>query len=191
MKQLLFDVERCDGCRDCEAACAIEHSASKNRTAAASEVPAPQTRIHVEPIGEHALVTYCLHCADAPCVIACPNGAMTRDPSGRVFVDEDRCQGCFMCAMVCPFGSITANTTTRVSLKCDLCPDRLRDGRELACVEACPTRALRFVDEHDVPRTRKKALAAKLAEGIGITKPRQEPDMPQSTPHATAKVVDR
>ena len=167
MKEIFVDIERCTACKACEIACAVEHSASKSLIGAVFEQPAPQKRVHIEPALAYAYPVRCLHCSDAPCIAACPIGAMTRDAAtGAVVVDEDRCQGCFMCAMVCSFGAISAHPTLRVAIKCDRCTERQATGQEPACVEACPTRALQFGDEDDLAKEKRLSTAARVAQAV-------------------------
>jgi anaerobic carbon-monoxide dehydrogenase iron sulfur subunit len=167
MKEIFVDIERCTACKACEIACAVEHSSSKSLFGAVFEEPPPQKRVHVEPAYAYAYPVRCLHCGDAPCVAACPNGAMTRDAvTGAVVVDLDRCQGCFMCAMVCPFGAISVHPTTHLAVKCDRCTDRVLVGEEPACVEACPTRALVFGEEEDLVKDKRLSAAARVAHAV-------------------------
>lgn len=167
MKEIFVDIERCTACKSCEIACAVEHSSTKTLFGAIFESPAPQKRVHVEPALAYAYPVRCLHCTDAPCIAACPNGAMTRDPlTGSVIVLEDRCQGCFMCAMVCQFGAISVSTSTSTALKCDRCPDRLTAGLSPACVEACPTTALVFGEEEDLASEKRLSAAARVARAV-------------------------
>ncbi len=167
MKEIFVDIERCTACKACEIACAVEHSSTKTLFGAIFESPAPQKRVHVEPALAYAYPVRCLHCTDAPCIAACPNGAMTRDAlTGSVIVLEDRCQGCFMCAMVCQFGAISVSTSKLTALKCDRCPDRLEVGLSPACVEACPTRALEFGEEEDLISERRLSAAARVAQAV-------------------------
>ena len=177
MEEVFVDIVRCTGCKSCEIACAVEHSVSKQLFGAVFEQPRPQKRIHVESAMAYAYPVRCLHCTDAPCVAACPNGAMTRDAVlGSVVVDEDRCQGCFMCAMVCQFGAISVDPTRRVVVKCDFCPDRRRQGKQPACVEACPTHALQFGDEEDLSKDKRLAAAARVAKAVSdAVKPSVDP----------------
>jgi carbon-monoxide dehydrogenase iron sulfur subunit len=81
MKTVFIQPELCIGCRQCELACAVEHSASKDETAAFLESPVPRTRIHVEPgpVSSTAFPNRCRHCNPAPCIQVCPTGAMARD----------------------------------------------------------------------------------------------------------------
>jgi Fe-S-cluster-containing dehydrogenase component len=48
-------------------------------------------------------------------------------------------------------------------LKCDLCAERLAQGREPACVAACPVGALRYVELEEAAAERRKAAAADVA----------------------------
>ena len=167
MKEIFVDIERCTACKACEIACAVEHSTSKSLFGAVFERPAPQKRVHVEPAYAYAYPVRCLHCGDAPCIAACPNGAMSRDAvTGAVLVAEDRCQGCFMCAMVCPFGAISVHSVKRTAVKCDRCPDRVNAGLRPACVEACPTHALEYGEEEELVSEKRLSAAARVAQAV-------------------------
>lgn len=164
VKEIVTVVERCTACKACEIACAVEHSASKNLFGAILETPRPEQRVRVKPAVGFSYAVRCLHCEEAPCIIACPIGAMQRHPvTDSVFVDENRCIGCWMCVMVCPFGAVTANRSYAIALKCDRCPDRVTAGRDPACVEACPMRALLFVPIVEMADQRQVATAARAA----------------------------
>ncbi len=176
MNTVFIEPELCIGCRQCELACAVEHSASKDETTAFLELPVPRTRIHVEPgpVSSTAFPNRCRHCDPAPCVKVCPTGAMTRDDEfGVVAVEAKRCIGCAMCAVVCPFDVITfhplaegPSPTIAVSVKCDGCVERQRQGRMPACVEVCKVNALVFGDINELVRAgrvRQTAIALSLA----------------------------
>ncbi|HXQ60181.1 MAG TPA: 4Fe-4S dicluster domain-containing protein, partial [Acidimicrobiales bacterium] len=80
---MFVNPERCIGCRQCEIACAIEHSISRDTISAYLESPVPRTRIHVDA-GREATTAFpnrCRHCDPAPCQQVCPTGAITRDES--------------------------------------------------------------------------------------------------------------
>lgn len=153
MRSVFINPERCIGCRQCEFACAIEHSLTKIAATALAENPLPRTRIHVAPGGtlNTAFPVRCHHCNPAPCGQVCPTGAIGREvDEDLVLVDVHKCIACAMCAMVCPFDAVTffeqANGMPQriVATKCDGCIDRLRGGLEPACVEACKVDALVF-----------------------------------------------
>lgn len=171
MKKVFVDIERCTACRSCEIACAVEHSASKNLFSSIFEKPSPQKRIHVEKALSFSYPSSCMNCADAACIAVCPTGATKRDPeTGGVIVDEQRCMGCWMCAIACPLGAVTVSPEHKVAVKCDLCGSRLKNGRQPACVEACPTHALIFKEPEDVSKLRRVAAAEVIARAAGSGK---------------------
>ncbi len=171
MKEVFVDMERCTACKSCEIACAVSHSDSKDLFSAIFETPRPQKRIHVERADSHSYPVRCMHCSDAACIVACPNGAMTRDSeTGGVYVNEDKCMGCFMCAMVCPFGSISAHPMKKTALKCDFCLQRLKEGKQPACAEACPTQALLFGEEGELVKQKRLATAATMLNAVSKEK---------------------
>lgn len=153
MRTVFVNPERCIGCRQCEFACAVAHSRSKQPFTALTEDPLPKARIHVAPgpVFNSSFPNRCRHCEPAPCAQVCPTGAMARDEDeDLVLVDVGKCIACAMCAMVCPFDAVTfhrqANGTSPrvVATKCDGCYDRVTAGDEPACVEACKAGALVF-----------------------------------------------
>jgi len=155
MQTVFINPERCIGCRQCEFACAVAHSESKDPALAFAEDPVPKSRIHVSPERAYnmSVPSCCRHCDPAPCAQVCPTGAMARDTGhDLVLVDVHKCIACAMCAMVCPFDAVTfyaqANgmPTRVVATKCDGCIERLDNGQEPACVEACKVDALLFGD---------------------------------------------
>jgi carbon-monoxide dehydrogenase iron sulfur subunit len=162
-KAIICRIDRCLGCRSCEVACAVAHSRSGDLLGAISESPRPRARVTVEPAGAHGLPLQCRHCENAPCIMVCPTEAMHRDSErGPVLIDEARCIGCKLCMVVCPFGSISASDDGKAVLKCDLCQKRLEAGEEPACVTACLTHALQFVDVGEHGRKKRKAAAERI-----------------------------
>lgn len=133
--------EKCTGCHQCELWCGIEiTSLSKELNKAIHEDARPVPRVHVEGT---KFPFHCRHCEDGPCIDACPNGTMQRDPeTGLVYVNERTCIACWMCVMVCPFGIITPSSSFNVAVKCDRC----RNMEYPICVEVCPTGALELAE---------------------------------------------
>jgi formate dehydrogenase iron-sulfur subunit len=86
----------------------------------------------------------CKHCHNAPCVEACPTGALFRTEFDTVVVQQDICNGCGYCVPACPFGVVDVSTLDGKAHKCTLCYDRLKGGLEPACAKACPTNSIQF-----------------------------------------------
>jgi len=90
----------------------------------------------------------CNHCSDAACVEVCPTGALSYNKLGFVQYDKDKCSGCGYCAEFCPFGvpQLEGNKVTGIAVanKCTFCIDRVTNGEQPACAEACPTGAIKF-----------------------------------------------
>jgi formate dehydrogenase iron-sulfur subunit len=86
----------------------------------------------------------CKHCTDAACLDVCPTGALFRTEFGTVVVQEDVCNGCGYCVPTCPFGVLDRREDDGRVWKCTLCYDRLKEGMEPACAQACPTQSIQF-----------------------------------------------
>lgn len=149
MKQVFVHLEKCTGCRSCQIACAVQHSASKNLFGAISERPSPRYRLFVEKGENFKVPLTCRHCDEAPCVDACISGALFRDERGVVMQREDRCVGCWTCLMLCPFGVVGRKKESKVAVKCDMCPEE----DSPACVQACPTKALVYSELEEFGKT--------------------------------------
>jgi carbon-monoxide dehydrogenase iron sulfur subunit len=160
MKEIFVRLEKCMGCRSCEMACAVEHSASKSIYGAMAEKPLPRRRVYVELAEGHKVPLVCRHCEDAPCAAVCRTGAMHQDlQNGIVERDLEKCVGCWMCAMSCPYGVIgRQGIETRVAIKCDRC----KSLEVPACVSACPTGTLVFATQEDFMEMMRKEAAARL-----------------------------
>jgi formate dehydrogenase iron-sulfur subunit len=105
----------------------------------------------------------CKHCTDAACLEVCPTGALFRTEFGTVVVQEDVCNGCGYCVPACPFGVLDKREEDGRVWKCTLCYDRLKDDREPACAQACPTNSIQFGDLDDLREVAERRLA-KLAD---------------------------
>ena len=68
----------------------------------------------------------------------------SKDELGLVWPDATKCIGCGYCTMACPYHAPHIDARLKRSSKCDGCRDRLVDGEQPVCVEACPLRALEF-----------------------------------------------
>ncbi|MDA8291865.1 MAG: polysulfide reductase NrfD [Actinomycetota bacterium] len=142
----VLDQTRCIGCHACTTACKSENA-----------VPVGVTRTYVKSVevGRFPLVrrafqvTRCNQCDDAPCVAACPTGAMLTRPDGIVDFDKSICIGCKACMAACPYDAIFINPEDHSAEKCNFCAHRLEIGLEPACVTVCPTEAILVGDMND------------------------------------------
>jgi len=166
-KTIIINIEKCLACKSCEIACAVAHSKSGVLEEAIAEQPKPQRRVTVESAGGFGVPMQCRHCEDAPCITVCPTKAIHRlQDEGPVLIDQDLCIGCKFCLMVCPFGVIDVSSDGKVMVKCDLCFERAKQGQGPACVEACPTKALKFADEREFVNSKRQKTAGEFVLSI-------------------------
>jgi carbon-monoxide dehydrogenase iron sulfur subunit len=174
-KAIVINIEKCLACKSCEIACAVVHSKSKVFQEATQEVPKPQRRVTVQAAGEFAVPLQCRHCEDAPCIVVCPTAAIHREEAdGPVLIEKDRCIGCKYCLVVCPFGVIEVSSDGKAMVKCDLCIERAKAGQEPACVEACPTKALKLGSEEELAAGKRRRAAQDLVLSVQKSKKKKK-----------------
>lgn len=101
----------------------------------------------------------CMHCGS--CAKVCPAHAIVQREDGIVTVDPDKCIGCHYCFEACPF-DIPRYGDDGAMQKCIMCYGRVDEGKEPACVEACPTHALTFGYREDIaPNGTEQIMALK------------------------------
>jgi carbon-monoxide dehydrogenase iron sulfur subunit len=164
-----IDPEKCLACRSCELACAMVHARSKSLEKAIAESPRPQKMVSVEAAEDLAVPIQCRHCEDAPCIGVCPTKAIHRhNDKSPVLIDRQLCIGCRFCLLVCPFGAIDITRDGRAVVKCDLCMERTEAGQPPACVESCPTGALRLSKVANVVAAKRRRAAKELGRKRNI-----------------------
>ena len=97
----------------------------------------------------------CMHCDNPACATICPFSANHKKKNGAVVIDSDLCFGGAKCKDVCPWEIPQRQSGVGIYLKvlpgfmgngvmykCDLCIDRLNEGKMPACIEACPRQAM-------------------------------------------------
>lgn len=166
MEQLgfLYDTTRCVGCKACQVACK-----EKNKLGPGVFFRRVET-LAIEKTNKTEWVHFsgaCNHCKHPACIAVCPTGAMYTAQDGTVQHDDALCIGCGRCVHHCPYGAPSLNSVTGYAQKCSACHDLRQNGRNSACVDACPTRALHFGPLHQF----KKEYAATSCEGLSFLSP--------------------
>lgn len=156
-KAFLIDVDKCTDCKLCVIACKDEHV---GRSYSPWTKPQPDTghfwidilsleRGRIPRVRMTHLPLLCQHCGNAPCIKACPEGAIKRRDDGLVWIDPAACTGCGLCQEACPYDVIYMNADLGIAQKCTGCAHRVDDGAPPRCAEVCPHDAIVFGDESD------------------------------------------
>jgi formate dehydrogenase iron-sulfur subunit len=180
------DTTLCIGCKACEVACKewnnlpADHVALTGDSYDNTGALSANTWRHVKFI-EHAvrddvstpgqsgwlmMSDVCKHCHNAPCLEACPTGALFRTEFDTVVVQQDICNGCGYCVPACPFGVVDISTLDGKAHKCTLCYDRLKGGLEPACAKSCPTDSIQFGEVGELQQRAHARLDALQRAGV-------------------------
>ncbi len=150
MNQYIYcDASLCIGCGMCERRCIMSHEKIELKEVNLTN-PLQRARCKAYRTPEFQVAVHCRHCDNAPCLEACPVGAITHRNENMIFVDESKCIGCRECVLACPFGAVRMGELTdgrMVATKCDLCVDT---GSTPTCVQGCPKKALVLMDENEL-----------------------------------------
>ncbi len=142
-----LDQSICTGCKACQIACKDKHDLPVGVTwRRVVEYTGGTWQQDGDTMVPNVFSYYtsisCNHCADPICVAVCPTTAMHKSEFGTVAVDPDLCVGCRYCEWACPYSAPQYNAELGHMTKCDLCADYRHEGKNPACVDACPSRAL-------------------------------------------------
>ena len=155
-----LDMDRCCACGACAVACMDQNDIE------ITEEPPLRKVFAMEGTNGHAYISMaCMHCEDAPCIVACPVGCLSKDERGLTVYDSTSCIGCHSCAMACPFGAPTYNRFGKMQ-KCDGCAERLSHGLEPACVRTCSLGALKVYTEEEYAKVHTERSLRKSAEKL-------------------------
>ena len=107
----------------------------------------------------------CMHCDNPACATICPFSANHKMINGAEVIDQNLCFGGAKCKSVCPWEIPQRQSGVGLYLhvlpdlmgngvmyKCDLCDDRLKEGKLPGCVEACPRNALLIGPKKDMEK---------------------------------------
>jgi Fe-S-cluster-containing hydrogenase component 2 len=153
-KVLVFEPDKCIGCRLCEQWCSLSHY----------NVASPaRSRIRVQRHHESQIdyAVYCRQCTDAPCIDACRKfEALSRDSAtGAIIVDQEKCVGCRACLRACPHGAPSLLPDKKKTIICDLC------GGTPECVSHCPEAAIQYLESHKANNIYRSVLIEAQARG--------------------------
>ena len=142
---MVMDTRLCVGCSACVLACKSENNVPDGfcRDWIVEEVRGAFPDLSMEIRSER-----CNQCSHPPCVGACPTGASHVNEGGIVLVSYNKCTGCKACVAACPYDARFVHPAGYVD-KCTFCLHRVQDGKDPACTDVCPTRALTFGDLND------------------------------------------
>ena len=151
---MLYDATLCIGCKACVVACReVNHLEPEGTLHDRQTELNCNTKNVIKLYKDEAdpsvfsfMKQQCMHCIDPGCVSACMIGAMHKEKGGLVAWDGDLCVGCRYCQVACPF-QVPKFEWFQASpkiVKCELCKERLADGKQPGCTEVCPRKAVIF-----------------------------------------------
>jgi Fe-S-cluster-containing dehydrogenase component len=172
---LLHDTTLCVGCRSCEVACKEVNGlppvavpvedpsvfASPRRT---TDTSLTVVNRYLEADGEHGAVyrkLQCMHCNEPCCATVCPCHAFEKTPEGPVLYHAELCMGCRYCVMACPYYALAYefdDPLTPKVMRCTMCYDRILEGKQPGCAEACPMGAITFGRREELIRVARERI---------------------------------
>jgi formate dehydrogenase iron-sulfur subunit len=175
-KMFFIDLPRCIACRSCQVACKQWKNLPAEETVNTGSHQNPPDlsfitlkTVHFIEKGKAGSMRWlffpeqCRHCTDPPCLGQADvdkEGAIIQDAdTGAVLFTEliDQVDGEGVRA-ACPYDIPRKQKDGKRLAKCDMCIDRVREGRLPACVLSCPTGCMHFGEEKDMDALAQKRL---------------------------------
>ena len=162
---MVIDLAKCNNARSCVESCQKAHQLDYNE-----EFMKIQLIQNNDDAFPYWFPKPCFHCDEPPCVTVCPTGATYKREDNIVLVDNERCIGCKFCITSCPYSARIFNwghkekfdneaqpyspetgvpAVEGTVMKCDFCPDMLRQGLLPHCAKACPMGVIYFGDKNE------------------------------------------
>jgi Fe-S-cluster-containing dehydrogenase component len=169
---LLYDSTKCIGCKACVAKCKEVNKLEADTDGYGGGLyDAPDSlngttknviQLYKTADEQSFVKKQCMHCIDPACVGACMLGALQKDKLGIVSYNVSKCVGCRYCEAVCPFNVPKFQWTSVAPriVKCELCKDRIAEGKEPGCTEVCPRKAVIYGKYTDLLDEAHRRLAA-------------------------------
>jgi formate dehydrogenase iron-sulfur subunit len=177
-KGFFIDLTKCTACRGCQIACKQWHKLPAEETYNWGSFQNPKDLsfityklVRMEESLENGKVKdwlffpdQCRHCLQPPCKMV---GDMDDDKAilqewetGTVmFTEKTRNLFAEEIRNACPYDIPRVNEETNVLSKCDMCFDRVINGKLPACVLTCPTGAMHFGELEDMKKMAEERLA--------------------------------
>lgn len=182
MKQYGFyiNTDSCVGCKTCEIACKDHKNLPvgvrirKVREYGGGKWVNKDGFLMPSDVFNYYVSMSCMHCANPACMENCPVNAITRDEEyGAVVINKEKCIGaeCKVCIDACPYHSPAFDEKENKACKCDMCIDKLKEGRNPVCIDSCLQRCIEF---GEIEQLRKKyGTLAEIAPlpGAEVTNP--------------------
>ncbi|MDU2065498.1 MAG: DMSO/selenate family reductase complex B subunit [Sporomusaceae bacterium] len=193
-KQLAFYFaqEHCSGCCTCQIACKDKNNLSEGQLYRKVHEYCGGSYKQLNGVIRQNVFAFwtslsCNHCQKPACVAVCPTGALRkREEDGIVLLAAEKCVGCKQCTTACPYEALQFNQSTGKMGKCDFCLDLLEQGKEPACVAACPMRVL---DYGLLKELQQKYGTVSQTQGM-VDQSGTEPSL-VITPHRHGSIMDR
>ena len=164
---ILYDSTRCVGCQSCEYACAKANglpeptdSPEIGMLRTTNESRRSVINGYNTSKGEVYVKRQCMQCNEPACTAACLTQAMLKTKEGPVIWRGEKCMGCRYCMVSCPFDipKFEYFSSNPKITKCNMCHDRLLEGKMPACVENCETEALVFGTRWELIKEARKRI---------------------------------
>lgn len=162
----LVDVKRCSGCQACIVACMDQNDLFNKKS---SDFWRQVYKIESGYFPE-AKISYislaCMHCQETPCLLGCPTGAIFKElETGIIGIRPEFCIGCHSCSLACPFGVPRFDDNGKMK-KCQMCKERIEHGLEPACVQTCPTKALKCGEINELAQQVSGKAATRILSAV-------------------------
>ncbi|MBN1387228.1 MAG: twin-arginine translocation signal domain-containing protein [Bacteroidales bacterium] len=166
---ILYDSTRCAGCQGCEWECALQHGLPDpdledipevGKIRKTDENRRTVINVYSTSKGDVYVKNSCKHCNQPACAAACLTQAMHKTEEGPVIWRDRKCMGCRYCMVSCPYDipKFDYHSSNPDIQKCDMCWDRVKEGKLPACVEGCPAGALSFGLRRDMIAEARKRI---------------------------------
>lgn len=183
-KSFFIDTTVCTACRGCQVACKQWHDLPAEATVNTGSYQNPAdlsfSTYKLVKMNETVINNklnwlffpdQCRHCIDAPCLeTAFDPNAIYQDAATGAILYTAQTKGLDADAIIgsCPYNIPRKGPDGSIS-KCDMCNDRVHNGKKPACVETCPTGTMNFGDREEMmalAQTRLKTIQKKYPKAM-------------------------